>query len=107
MKKNEGMSEQLMAKKSICDLSTRRAEGAQAGEVRSTINLPTLEGDTQIYLGQTIVAIIRLNIENDCVYSSKMQHGFKVELMASVLAELNISLDDIAKVYQDRKVIEE
>lgn len=88
-------------------MSTRRAEGTQAGEVRSTINLPTLEGDTQIYLGQTIVAIIRLNIENDCVYTSKMQHGFKVELMASVLAELNISIDDIAKVYQDRKVIEE
>lgn len=74
---------------------------------RSTINLPLLEGDSQIFLGQTIVSLIRLNLENDDCYSLDMQHAFKVELMASVIEELNISIDEIAKVYQQRNVIEE
>ena len=85
--------------------SPRKVEGNF--ESYTTIELPTLEGDTQVYLGQTIVAIIRLNIENDIVYSKEMQHGFKTELMASILEELNISLDDIAKVYQDRDTVED
>lgn len=73
-------------------------------ELRSTIKLPELEGDTQIFLGQTIVTLIRLNIENDECYSKDQQHYFKAELMASVLEELNISLDDIAKIYNERNL---
>ncbi|MEG0108333.1 MAG: hypothetical protein RSO15_14940 [Bacteroides sp.] len=102
------MSKKLITKKlsgSLC--TTRKVAGIQAGETRMTIELPSLEGDTQIYLGQTIVSLIRLNIENDDCYSLDMQHGFKVELMASVLEELNVSIDDIAKVYQERKIVED
>ena len=80
---------------------------SQAYDLRSTIELPKLEGDTQIYLGQTIGTLMRLSVENDICYSKEMQHCFKVEIMASVLEELNVSLDDIAKVYQERKIIEE
>lgn len=79
---------------------------SRVGEASSIINLPILEGDTQVYLGQTIVAIIRLHLENDFTYSKDMQHGFKTELMASILEELNISIDDIAKVHQERNTAE-
>lgn len=76
-------------------------------EIISVINLPTLEGDFQVPLGQTIVAIIRLHVENDITYSKDVQHDFKTELMASILEELNISIDDIAKVYQERNAVED
>lgn len=68
----------------------------------STIKLPTLEGDTQIYLGQTIVTLIRIAIENKQCYSKKTQHYFKIELMASILEELNISTAEIEKAYRNR-----
>lgn len=97
----------IMKKEASGLLSIEDKTSSKANEMHTTIELPSLEGDMQFYLGQTIVTLIRLSIENDNCYSKEMQRGFKVELMASVLAELNISLDDIAKVYQDRKVIEE
>lgn len=76
-------------------------------DLRTTFELPQLEGDTQIYLGQTIVTLMRLAVENDTCYSKDMQRYFKTEIMASVLEELDISLDDIAKVYQERKNIDD
>lgn len=101
------MNKKQLIKEHTGGLSNRRTDSTQTGESRSTIELPTLEGDTQIYLGQTIVSLVRLNIENDTCYSKDMQHGFKVELMASILEELKISIDDIARVYQERKIVED
>lgn len=74
---------------------------------QTTFKLPSLEGDTQVWLGQMIVSIIRLNIENDTIYSPQMQKYFKTELMASVLEELGITTDDLQNVYQSRKEDEE
>lgn len=74
---------------------------------QTTFKLPRLEGDTQVWLGQMIVSIIRLNIENDTFYSPQMQKGFKTELMASIIEELGITTDDLQKVYQSRKEDEE
>lgn len=70
---------------------------------KTLIKFPVLEGDSQIYLGQTIVTLVRIGIENNNIYSDDTQHRFKVELMASVLSELNISLDDLKKEYDARK----
>ena len=54
-----------------------------------------------------IVSIIRLNIENDTIYSPQMQKGFKTELMASIVEELGITIDDLQRVYQSRNTNEE
>lgn len=82
-------------------------ESGANNEEKSTIELPSLEGDTQIYLGQTIVTLVRLAIENDDCYSTKMQHEFKVDLMASILEELNVSTSEIENVYRERAEVEE
>lgn len=74
---------------------------------KTLIKFPVLEGDSQIYLGQTIVTLVRIGIENNDTYSDEMQHRFKVELMASVLSELDVSLDDLKKEYEARKFNEE
>lgn len=70
---------------------------------KTLIKFPVLEGDSQIYLGQTIVTLVRMGIENNIAYSDETQHRFKVELMASVLSELEVSLDDLKKEYDARK----
>lgn len=69
---------------------------------KTLIKFPVLEGDSQIYLGQTIVTLVRMGIENNNIYSDDTQHRFKVELMASVLPELDVSLDDLQKEYEIR-----
>lgn len=74
---------------------------------QTIFKLPHLEGDTRVWLGQMIVSIIRLNIENNTIYSPQMQKGFKTELMASVIEELGITIDDLQKVYQSRSTNEE
>lgn len=65
---------------------------------KTLIKFPVLEGDSEIYLGQTIVTLVRMGIENNNTY----QHRFKVELMASVLSELDVTLDDLKKEYEIR-----
>lgn len=70
---------------------------------KTLIKFPVLEGDSLIYLGQTIVTLVRMGIENNNTYSDETQHRFKVELMASVLSELEVSLDDLKKEYDARK----
>ena len=69
---------------------------------KTLIKFPVLEGDSQIYLGQTIVTLVRMGIENNNTYSDEIQHRFKVELMASVLSELDVTLDDLKKEYEIR-----
>ena len=69
---------------------------------KTLIKFPVLEGDSQIYVGQTIVTLVRMGIENSNTYSDEIQHRFKVELMASVLSELDVTLDDLKKEYEIR-----
>ena len=69
---------------------------------KAIIKFPELEGDSYIYLGQAIVTLIRMGLENNVEYSLETQHRFKVELMASVLTELNVSLDDLKREYESR-----
>ncbi len=69
---------------------------------KTLIKFPVLEGDSQIYLGQTIVTLVRMGIENNNTYSDETQHRFEVELMASVLSELDVTLDDLKKEYEIR-----
>lgn len=38
-----------------------------------------------------------MGVENNIAYSDETQHRFKVELMASVLSELDVTLDDLKK----------
>ena len=69
---------------------------------KTLIKFPVLEGDSQIYLGQTIVTLVRMGIENNNTYSDEIQHRFKVELMASVLSELDVTLDKVRVVLEQR-----
>ncbi|MDU8957479.1 MAG: hypothetical protein E7G31_14640 [Bacteroides sp.] len=89
--------------KTNTELEVSPKNGPSNWMCQTTFKLPRLEGDTQVWLGQMIVSIIRLNIENDTFYSPQMQKGFKTELMASIIEELGISTDDLQKVYQSRK----
>lgn len=43
-----------------------------------------------------------MGIENNNTYSDEIQHRFRVELMASVLSELDVTLDDLKKEYEIR-----
>lgn len=74
---------------------------------KTLIKFPVLEGDSQIYLGQTIVTLVRMGIENNIAYSDEIQHRFEVELMASVLSELDVTLDDLKKEYDARNINKE
>ena len=38
---------------------------------KTQIKFPVLEGDSQIYLGQTIVTLVRMGIENNNTYSDE------------------------------------
>lgn len=96
---------ELIIGKKAGNLSTMAKTTSFPSDTRSVIELPSLEGDTQIYLGQTILTMIRLNLENDDCYSKELQHQFKTELFASLLEELNISIDDIALIYKERNTI--
>ena len=89
--------------KTKTELEVSPKNGPSNWMCQTTFKLPRLEGDTQVWLGQMIVSIIRLNIENDTFYSPQMQKGFKTELMASIIEELGISTDDLQKVYQSRE----
>lgn len=62
---------------------------------RTVIQLPELEGDTQIWVGQAILMLIRLANNNNFTYNEKMQHDFNVELMNSLLEELDITTAEI------------
>lgn len=84
-----------------------KTEIQKKNNFKTLIKFPVLEGDSQIQLGQTIVTLVRMGIENNNTYSNEMQHGFKVELMASVLSELNVSLDDLKKEYDARNINQE
>ena len=46
-------------------------------------------------------------LEGDTIYSPQMQKGFKTELMASIVEELGITIDDLQRVYQSRNTNEE
>lgn len=74
-----------------------KTEIQKKNDSKTLIKFPVLEGDSQIYLGQTIVTLVRMGIENNIAYSDETQHRFKVELMASVLSELDVTLDDLKK----------
>lgn len=80
-----------------------KTEIQKKNDSKTLIKFPVLEGDSQIYLGQTIVTLVRMGIENNIAYSDETQHRFKVELMASVLSELDVTLDDLKKEYDARK----
>lgn len=65
---------------------------------RTVIQLPELEGDTQIWVGQAILMLIRLANNNNFTYNEKMQHEFNVELMNSLLEELDITTAEIERL---------
>lgn len=64
-------------------------------------NLKELHGDQSIYLGQSILALIALN--QSPAYSDEMNHGFIVELFASLIEELNITPEELQNELDNRK----
>ena len=62
---------------------------------KTIIKLPTLIGDTQIWVGQAVMMMIRMAFDNNLEYSDKQKHSFKVEFMDSILKELDITPEEI------------
>lgn len=53
------------------------------------------------------ITTVKNENENNIAYSDETQHRFKVELMASVLSELDVTLDDLKKEYDARNINKE
>lgn len=68
---------------------------------RFAMKLPLLEGNRQIYLGQMFVTMLRL--DRSLSYTDQQKKQFDVELIASVIEELGIDVDDIAWELKLRK----
>lgn len=62
---------------------------------KTIIKLPELIGDTQIWVGQAVMMMIRMAFDNNLEYSDKQKHSFKVEFMDSILKELDITPEEI------------
>lgn len=60
--------------------------------------MPELNGDIQIWAGQTVMMLLRMGIENNLDYSDRMKHQFTVDIMDSILAELNVTPEEIIKL---------
>ena len=67
------------------------------GLSKSIIKMPEMNGDTQIWLGQAVLMLIRMGIDNTFTYSDGNKHFFKTELMSSILEELDITPEEIIK----------
>lgn len=63
--------------------------------------LRQLDGDQQIYLGQSILALIALN--RSPAYSEKQHKSFAIDLFASLIEELNITPEELRKELDNRK----
>lgn len=70
---------------------------------KAIIQMPELIGDTQIWVGQAVCMLIRLAFENNLEYSDNLKHSFKVELMDSILKELEVMPEEIIKLREDEK----
>lgn len=60
--------------------------------------MPELNGDIQIWAGQTVMMLLRMGIENNLDYSDRMKHQFTVDIMDSILAELDVTPEEIIKL---------
>ena len=59
---------------------------------KTLIKFPVLEGDSEIYLGQTIVTLVRMGIENNNTYSDETQHRFKVGVSPTFTTNVTLRL---------------
>ena len=67
------------------------------GQHPCIINMPELNGDTQIWAGQAALMLLRMGIENNMTYSAKLKHSFMVELLSSMLDELHVTPEEIIR----------
>lgn len=67
------------------------------GQQPCIINMPELNGDTQIWAGQAALMLLRMGIENNLTYSAKLKHSFMVELLSSMLDELHVTPEEIIR----------
>ncbi len=63
---------------------------AKKSKERIQLVLPTIEGDMQIYLMQSVVLLIKAN--QSLAYSESVNKGFTIEMILGLLKELNISV---------------
>lgn len=61
------------------------------------IKMPEMEGDIQIWAGQAALMLIRMGIENNLTYTDRTKHSFKVELLSSILEELQVTPEEIIR----------
>lgn len=76
------------------DVPAARKTGFQNGQ-RTIIQMPQLDGDSQIWVGQAVMMLIRMAHENNLTYSDELKHCFNVELMSSILEELGVTPQEI------------
>ena len=67
------------------------------GQQPCIINMPELNGDTQIWAGQAALMLLRMGIENNLAYSPELKHSFMVELLSSMLDELRVTPEEIIR----------
>ena len=67
------------------------------GQQPCIINMPELNGDTQIWAGQAALMLLRMGIENNITYSPELKHSFMVELLSSMLDELRVTPEEIIR----------
>lgn len=66
-------------------------------DVEVVFELPELNGDQQIFLGQSIIALIGINQNQS--YGHKQNQQFLVELFSSILCHLKITPEEVFEQY--------
>lgn len=89
----------LQSHKSSASSEIRKPDNFERiqGQQPCIINMPELNGDTQIWAGQAALMLLRMGIENNLTYSAKLKHTFMVELLSSMLDELHVTPEEIIR----------
>lgn len=64
-----------------------------SNQIRTGFILPSIEGDQQIYLGQSIIALITLN--QSLYYSDKMNNDFLKELFVGLINHFKLDYKEL------------
>ncbi len=94
--KSHLFDEEAFIKKASDRVSKRQKEQ----ESTMYFQLKQLDGDKQIYLGRSILALMALN--KSPAYTEQQNKSFDIDLLASLIIELGISKEEIYDAIQER-----
>jgi len=79
-------------------------EEPNQSQTRTVFKLPSINGDQQIYLGQSIIALVGLNQSGE--YSEELNKTFLKEMFADILRHFNISIEELYRTDLINNVLE-